>query len=272
MLLVKENRRSCIWDKPGLGYSDFMFADMKDYKLYYDTFIRTVARIENQKKFIFVAWGGGGLQVYEYASQSPDMVHSMTFLDVAPARIEWTTQAVLKNLTAKQLDQLIAQDMRGRFTLVYLINSIGVPLGLLRYFLPVTDSYPVELMNEKRSFFLSEKTWITQRYFMDGLANQTDVFSTLTVKESIPINHIMTVKSNQQIINQVCAPRKLAPTSNECLYEQAANDYSIRQRKRLVNLTQNGRVYECALDECDLGFYVYNGPQFTVDALLKLYP
>ena len=63
-LLKQHNRRSCIWDKAGLGYSDFMYADMYNDSLYYHNFIQMIA--DDHTNIAWVAWGGGGSLVYDY--------------------------------------------------------------------------------------------------------------------------------------------------------------------------------------------------------------
>lgn len=117
LLLTQAGRRSCIWDKPGLGYSDFLFSDMNtfnNYLLYYNNFIRTLARTE-RAPFVWVGWGGGGSIVYDFASRNSDLFASITYLDVYPVRTEWVTPSVLKNLTLEQTDALVKSDMANRF-------------------------------------------------------------------------------------------------------------------------------------------------------------
>lgn len=115
-LLTKEGRRSCIWDKAGAGYSDFLFADMAgNYSLYYDTFVRQLAAMGELTPFIWVAWGDGGSLVYEYATKSPDMVASITYLDAYPPQFEWTSRAFVNNLTNNQINSFINLDMIKRY-------------------------------------------------------------------------------------------------------------------------------------------------------------
>ena len=101
-LLAQKNRRSCAWDKPGLGYSDYLYTDMTDYWLIYHNLIK---QLNENGPFVFVAWGGGGQIVYEYASQHPEMIRSLIFLDVYPNNIEFKVPFILKNWTQTQYEQ-----------------------------------------------------------------------------------------------------------------------------------------------------------------------
>lgn len=118
-LLTKAGRRSCIWDKAGLGYSDFLYADMlapANYSsLYYNRFLRALVARGERAPFVWVAWGGGGSFVYSYALQQPDMVKSITYLDAYPPQFEWTSVAKLKNYTIDQTKSFIDRDMIYRY-------------------------------------------------------------------------------------------------------------------------------------------------------------
>lgn len=153
--------------------------------------------------------------------------------------------------------------------MVYIINDFGVPLGLMRYFYPKIKIQPAELGEEVRWYFLTEKTWATQRYILDKLRTQPNVYDK-PLKSNTDVNHIMTVKSDEQVIKQTCEVNKWSASSSECSYEIKANKYSIDVRRSLVR--SGGQVIECKYDDCDQAYFVYRNPQFTVDSLLTLYP
>ena len=112
-LMVKAGRRSCIWDKAGAGYSDFLFEDMVgNYSLYYHNFVRELVARGEKAPFIWVAWGNEGASlVYSYALQSPEMVNSITYLDVLPPKFELNAPVFLKNLTGSELKSFIRFEM-----------------------------------------------------------------------------------------------------------------------------------------------------------------
>jgi hypothetical protein len=268
-LLTLSNRRSCIWDKAGLGYSDFLYADMYDNSLYYHNFIKLIGEKE---PFNFVGWGGGGSIIYNYASERPEMFKSITLLDTYPLKFEWTTPAVLKNWSDSELNGYINSDLAKRFQTIYSINALAIPFGVMAFFYPSSSFYPPYLTEEKNWFFLTEKTWTTQKYYLEQLAYEDDVFSTKKINKSIPINHVMSIKNDNQVINSTCLPKNWDAQSVECQYEIKANRYSIIVRKNLTSLTNKGKIYECFETSCGQSFLVYDNPQFTAKALLELNP
>ncbi len=270
-LLKQHNRRSCIWDKAGLGYSDYMYSDMYNNSLYYHNFVRMI----DEKNIAWVAWGGGGSLVYDYLFTHSNISSnniSITLIDAYPTGIEWRTPYVLKKWSNDTLIKYVTDDMTKRFQLIFLINAFGVPLGLMNIFFPAQRSKWLPFADETRWFFLTEKTWITQRWYLENLVNETDVFSEKRLNSNIPINHIMSIKTDEQIVESICLPNKMNASSDECQYEIEANQYMINVRKELVSLTENGQVYECTKSACNQGYFVSEGAEFTVDALLKLYP
>jgi pimeloyl-ACP methyl ester carboxylesterase len=266
-LLKENNRRSCIWDKPGNGYSDYLYTGFKDYINMYHNMLTSFG--EN-KPFALVGWGGGGLLIYHYAYEHPDMVKSLTFLDVAPANIEFKIPAELKNWTQAQVDDYKNKEFASRDALIKIINGLGVPWGLMSIFFPALKTYYSEFNDEATWYFLTEKTWITQEFFLKLIRNEIDYFETLKIDQSIPVNVLMSYKSDQQIIDQVCKKRKYASDSSECVYEINSNKISIRERAKLVNLsTAGGKMINCTMDDCDLGYFVELGANYTVFNLVN---
>lgn len=74
MMLVTKGLRTCIWDKPGLGHSENMFADQLDYRSIYHSFFLNTAE---QPPFLLIGQGGGGDLIYQYAIEHPEMVQTL---------------------------------------------------------------------------------------------------------------------------------------------------------------------------------------------------
>jgi len=268
-LLKANKRRSCIWDKPGTGYSDYLYTDFDDYIHMYHSMLSSFGE---RAPFDLVGWGGGGALIYHYAYQHPDMVKSLTFLDVAPNDIEFKIPALLRNWTQSQLDEYKRKELASRLSLAQVINGVGVPWGLMSLFLPATKTFFSELSDEATWYFLTEKTWITQELFLRLMQrNETaDYFDTLKIDQSIPVNVLMTQKSDRQIIEEICERNKYAPNSTECVFEINSNRISISERAKLVNLsTGGGKLVNCTMNECDLGYFVHLGANYTVHNLLN---
>ena len=78
----------------------------------------------------------------------------------------------------------------------------------------------------------------------------------------------MTTKSDQQIIKQICAPHNFESNSTDCENQIRANKLSIEWKRDLLKFD---RIIDCTMDECDLGFYIYSGSNFTVQSLMNIY-
>jgi pimeloyl-ACP methyl ester carboxylesterase len=267
-LLTKNNRRSCIWDKPGLGYSDYLYTDMKNYSKIYSNFIQ---KLNESSKYIFVGWGGGGELIYEFTFKYPNMVKSLVFLDVYPNGIEFKVPFILNNWTHNQLEEYKLNELNRRNQLFNLINGIGVPWGLMNYFIPLPEIIYSNFVYESNWYFLTEKTWTTQSYFLPFvIKEQKNVFEEYKINNNITLNIISSFKTDKQIIENVCNKNNYANNSSKCLYEINSNRLYTYEKEKLVNLTNNGIIIRCELNECDQAYFIGIGVNFTVNNLLKL--
>lgn len=264
-LLKKNNRRSCIWDKPGLGYSDYLLTDIKSYSQFYNNLIKSMGE---SGPYHFVGWGGGGSLIYEYAFKYPEKFNSITFIDVVPGDVEIQIRKKIENWSDSQAEDYKKSLYSSRKATFSAINGLGVPFGLMAPFSPNYEPFFSELSDEVKWYFLTEKTWITQEYFLKSLLKD-NVFSTYKINQSIPINLITTVKSDDQI-RENCKKNGFSTDSEKCKYEVDYNKELIKIRKDLQKLSSNGKLFECKSDECDLGFYVGKGASYTVDKLLEI--
>lgn len=74
--------------------------------------------------------------------------------------------------------------------------------------------------------YYAEKSWATLYYFLIKLYTQSNVFA-IQFPTNLTINHIMSVKDEQQVIDKTCVPKKWSVNSSECSYEIKVNKYSI---------------------------------------------
>lgn len=265
-LLTLQERRSCIWDKPGLGYSDYLYTDMKNYSLIYSNLIKS---LNENPPYVFVGWGGGGQLIYEYASEHPEMVSSIVFLDVYPNGVEFKVEAALNNWTQSQLNDYKNKEFAQRESLLNLINSLGVPFGLMNMFVQLPKVKYSDFVYEIHWNFLTEKTWTTQAFLLPELKKQENVFESLKINENIPINLVASFKSDEQVINTTCVTKNYPSDSKECLREINSNRLYILEKENLVNLTRNGKIKRCTFNECNQAFLVGEGANFTVQAILS---
>ena len=216
-------------------------------------------------------WGDGGVATYRYALAHPEMVASLLFLDVYPQNIEFKVQRDLKNLTQQEYYTLIQTEMSQRLGIITLINAIGVPFGLMDLVLPSYQNSSTPFANEQRYFFLTEKTWGTQKYFIDLQAttfkDNTDPYKK-RLPLNIPINMVITKHSDEYVIKTMCT--SIPKNSPECIYQIKANRYMYESQLSMVNLN-GGKVVKCILDECSQAYYVFINPHYTVEVINSLF-
>jgi hypothetical protein len=188
-------------------------------------------------------------------------------LDAYPPQIEWTSQRALKNWTDAQYDTEVKADLASRLSIFGIINGLGVPWGLMKIFMPAENSWPTDLRNERRWFMLTEKTWITQRWALEDLATEPDVYTRDNILDSITVSAIMSKRNDSQVERLVC--KDMSPDSEKCQYEKRLNDYMFEAKKKLIK--NGGLEMICAEDECGQGYFVYESPQYTVDKILEIY-
>ncbi|EFC40303.1 predicted protein [Naegleria gruberi] len=155
--MTQLGRRSCIFDKPGLGFSDYLFKDQKNVSTFYHNFMQSIGE---QPPYIFVGWGGGGSIIYQYARDHPEMVKSLTFLDVFPDGIEFTSAKILKKLTESEYEAFKKSELNSRRSIMNIVNAIGVPLGIMPFIIGPNSN--TSNSNEIAFWMRTEKTWITQ--------------------------------------------------------------------------------------------------------------
>jgi len=264
------NRSSCIWDKAGLGYSDYLLYN-STLEAYYHNFIK---QLNKTLPYIFVGWGGGGETIYEYTLKHPEMVKSLVFLDVAATGVEFELKKKIRNWNETYYNSYRKQDLDGRVGLFRLINGLGVPWGIMSSFMMPsqnTISFPKEYLLEQNWYFLTDKTWITQYYLFNQLYFNplVDPFNQ-TINKNISISHIFTAYSNDTI-KANCLKENLTIDSQECYYRLEENQYIIDAKINMTKITPGGQVIECTdPTKCNLGTYILDDPKYTAQKLIEI--
>lgn len=193
------------------------------------------------------------------------MVSSLTFLDTYQNNLEFKVPQILKNWTQAQYDDNKSTILHERSTNLSKFNSILVPWGVINSVVARKDGPNVELLNEARYHYLTEKTWRSQAHFLELLANEPDIFEEMAINRTIPVNVIITAKSAEYIINYIC------PKSDNCLYEINYNNLSINERSKLASLSDRGNLIRCEADQCDSDYFINKGVNFTVNILKTVF-
>lgn len=205
--------------------------------------------------------------MYNYALQHPELVKSLVFLDVYPDLVEFNVKRDLLNWTNQQYQQDMNLELAGRRNLINIINGLGVPWGIMPLFVPITSNSTYRY--EQNWFFITEKTWGTQKYFLDliGTGFSTDPYST-KLNSSITINMVNTQHTKSYVIKNSC--KNIEEASDECQYQIKANKYYIDSQLDMVD-RNGGLVIGCTADECSQSYYVYQNTDYTASILRQLY-
>lgn len=266
-MLAEQGQRSCIWDKPGLGYSDYLHTDMKNYSVVYNNMVRS---LNEKPPYVFVGWANGGQIVYDYAVNHPEMVHSLVFLDVYPIEVDLKVASILNNWTEAQINYFKRKEFNAEKSKLNEINAVIVPFGFTDSLYETTHKYS----NEINWFYSTEKMWATRRHFLPLAQEEQDIFETKKINASIQINLIVTYRTDDQIVKQVCEPKHYQANSTECLHEIKSNRLYTFEKEKLAKLSTNaGKVIRCDLNECanQSRYLIDAGANFTAHKLIDLY-
>jgi hypothetical protein len=125
------------------------------------------------------------------------------------------------------------------------------------------------LTNLTKHIKIISKNFKLKEFYLGIAKDLISPFKRLSIDQNIPINIIMSKKSDQQIIDNVCKKRNLDPNSSQCKYEIDSNRLSNSMKSDLLNLSKNGKLIECTQDECNLGYFVGLGANYTVEKLIQ---
>lgn len=264
--LVANNRRSCIYDRPGLGWSEYWLPNQPYW--YYDMIKAT----GEKGPFIIAAWGGGGEIVYPFVRDHPEMVHSLVFMDVSEPNIEWNQQQYLNNWTDTQRETYKEQQLALRFGLFDIIRGMACPWGLMSLFVPYnpTNYEPKDRYDEFRWHQLIEKHWTTQFFMLVDIVSKPSPLEDLSDFPSSVNPVVISSHRDKQTICDNYTP-KLAIESAECERAYQGEEYWVRSKTKLfndLNKNNNGTFVVC--EGCDLGFPVKKS-QWTVETLMQLF-
>ncbi|KAJ0409467.1 hypothetical protein P43SY_002357 [Pythium insidiosum] len=278
MALTRNGRRSCIWDKPGLGYSDprFIKGHENDFLTFFPPLIEALGETA---PFILVGWGGGGEFIYEYATQYPRNVHSLVFLEAYPPDIEFFVLEQLKNYTRTETERQRSIQLTGRRILMAILNFIGIPLGLMPIVVPPSNVTPPALAEEIRWYMLTDKTWSNQQFYLQSSARKKlddpTVFSA-SLDPRIAIHSIASVWDADQVRRNKCTSELGVKTEADCQEQIRLNELYVAAKFNLVRAHRGAQAVpsvhvNCTLDECDQAYVVFQNPQFTADAMEIIY-
>ena len=192
------------------------------------------------------------------------MVKSLTFIDVMPNNMEFEIRKTLKNWSPDEMNEYKASVISSRKRYLNNMNGLAVPFGLTNSIIPEQLG-----QEEARWHQLTEKIWRTEKYFLPILSEASDIFKQVTINQSIPIDVIISYKTDEQIRKEKCL--LISDNSAECLYEIEYNKKSIIERSELVNLSSSGQLIKCDFHNCNYEYLMSSvGSSFTAEKLVML--
>jgi pimeloyl-ACP methyl ester carboxylesterase len=172
--LAKIGLRSCVFDKPGQGWSspwtpDQHASQIAAYPLIFDV-------TGEAFPLRLVGWGGGGENIYQYALDRPTDVQELIFLDTCGSGVEWRAWAFGNDKSVTEMMEYREADLASRRELFGLIRFIMVPWGLYDLIIGGSDdpsgyAWP-ERYDAYRSFYKTALTWTTQWFTLQRLATE----------------------------------------------------------------------------------------------------
>jgi pimeloyl-ACP methyl ester carboxylesterase len=258
-LLTESNVRSCIYDRPGMGWSSLAH---KTNPFWYKEMLDASGE---KGPFVLCGWAAGGLIMLNATIQYPDLVSALVLMD-ASSSTEAEAYAFSRQVSAEVAEQWYRGEIASRYSLFDVIRGIGTPAGLMQYFLPRNpqDYFPQDLYDEFYWFSLQENFWMTQFFALQDLVNNPRSFDEDKFPRHVPIGILMS-HSN---VTQKCVDNNYPINSTNCIILQREEEFYNAARLQYVNRTDNATVIVC--EDCDLGFPVKK-PHFVVNALVEMF-
>ncbi|CAL5993958.1 Alpha/beta_hydrolase fold-containing protein [Hexamita inflata] len=178
----KNNRRMCIYDRAGFGWSDFPITPVySGNRIFRDTYNMLVASGEDLSHGLtLVGHSAGGEQAQIFAQLYPDLVRGLGILDAYPDYLEFNMKPVF-NWTSSQIkaDQ---NRVRSVGRLYELVGS----LSMLRWFWPKSTNFnPPELQKAHREQYINNKNWAAQMLSFGKGNDTTRILREMAEKDAL---------------------------------------------------------------------------------------
>ncbi|GLE00279.1 hypothetical protein PINS_up009006 [Pythium insidiosum] len=145
---------------------------------------------------------------------------------------------------------------------------------------PASDVTPRALANEIRWYMLTDKTWSNQQFYLQTSARKTlddpTVFRT-ALDPRIAVHSIASVWSAEQVRRKKCTAALGVHSEAECQEQIRSDALYVAAKMELVRTHHGAQAphasvqVNCTLDDCDQAYVVFQNPQFTADALERIY-
>jgi len=272
--LSAAGRRSCSFDKLGLGFSDRYGSEQNvDPMTYYPGLVEHLLEEEGASAAVMVGWGGGGDIVYEYALTNADKVRGLVLVETFSEGIEWRSEAYMEGWNQKELNDFKNQDLAGRRIIFALLRGLAVPWGLAGVFVPFNESkYALpERFDEYKIQYTMPKTWTVQWFTLKPAYDRTytqyglGIFNESSLAlEGTPVLQIMSNRTR----GAICSDDPPIDTVAECDKRMRRSAYMQRDERLVANATGNASYYYCTASDCGLDMPLAK-PELVVQGILS---
>ncbi|CAH1233766.1 Hypp823 [Branchiostoma lanceolatum] len=260
--LTRAGWRACAYDKPGMGLSDYGFANQDDS--YHYPLIQATGE---RGPFVVAAWGGGVNLAWEFARTHRENVTSLILMDCYDDDFEFRQERFVRNLTDAEMERKKEEDLRSRVFLHDVIRTVGVQWGLMSIFAgggaDKATFQPPEYYDAFR--FLNsynEKSWTYQFFGLLDHFRSPYPFGNNTVGRDVPL-FVMASRTNG---TAQCIKNRQPLDSQACRDTIRRHDYAYEYKLGTATYTDQSQVATC--QGCTLGFPVEES-QWTTGEILR---
>jgi pimeloyl-ACP methyl ester carboxylesterase len=266
---VAAGRRMCIFDRPGLGHSAYIYSGQNLSAI--EWLGPFLSATKERPPFALVGWGGGGADAMHFARVAEKgLLSSLVLLATTSEGTEFREKMAVDNWTEAQAIAYRNADLPARGNLFALIRGLGVPWALMSLFLGGPEGYadPAHFYAEYRAQYLLAKSWCTQFVFYKQIRDTALAEPTLDNRGvstwscanacGLPLLAVFSDRNESAI---ECQP-------DQCARALAREKYYADDAKEVANFTQNALLAKCTDKDCGLGMPL-NKPTFVIAQIVN---
>ncbi|XP_078598354.1 uncharacterized protein LOC144874264 isoform X2 [Branchiostoma floridae x Branchiostoma japonicum] len=260
--LVRAGWRACAYDKPGMGLSDYGFANQDDS--YHYPLIQATGE---RGPFVVAAWGGGVNLAWEFARTHRENVTSLILMDCYDDEFEFRQDRFVRNLTEAEMERRREEAFGSRVFLHDVIRTVGVQWGLMFVFAGGGSDRATFQPQEYYDAFrflnsYNEKSWTYQYFGLVDHFRHPYPFRNNTISRDVPL-FVMASRTNG---TAQCIKNNQPLESQPCRDTIRRHDYAYQYKLGTATYTDQSQVATC--QDCTLGFPVEES-QWTTGEILR---
>jgi hypothetical protein len=274
-----------VWDKPGLGYSDYAFADQLRTEAFYADLVLALSKAEPNftAPFALVGVGEATDPVLQLAASRPELVASVLMVEATSADQEWRILAELNNWTRPRLEQEMTSASEAQLPLAHVVQAFGVPFGMVKHFArprnASADFWTKEEAAELHWLYGTEKRWVLHKWSLqEHVVNASSALESrvaVAPGNGIPVSVITSNLNQEQTRQLVCAspPAVFSALSHANLpCDIKVQVFERVQKERLSAVANGGVIDYCDSDErcAATDYFLLENPEFTAQKIAQI--